>query len=175
MRLINLVGQPFGRLTVVARSSVIVGQSTVWECRCECGNLRHVPAENLKTGKTQSCGCFNQERRSERMTTHGRSQSREYDSWICMRERCNRPTNEHYKYYGGRGITVCARWQDSFANFFADMGSRPLGTTLDRFPDNDGNYEPANCRWATAKQQSATRRQPPPMPRGADGRFRRTA
>jgi hypothetical protein len=84
-------------------------------------------------------------------------QSDTYRSWHGMRQRCSDPKQENYKYYGGRGITVCDRWQ-SFENFLADMGERPEGTSIDRYPDNDGNYEPGNCRWATRSQQQHNKR-----------------
>src|ERR1700730_4895282 len=80
--------------------------------------------------------------------------SRTYSSWRAMIERCERPTNNVFKYYGALGVKVCERWRDSFESFLADMGERPDGTTLDRFPDGKGNYEPDNCRWATSKQQN---------------------
>lgn len=89
-------------------------------------------------------------------TRHGLI-SREYRSWSSMKERCNNPNSISWKYYGARGITVCERWF-KFENFLADMGPRPQGTTLDRFPNKDGNYEPGNCRWATATEQRANRR-----------------
>lgn len=95
-----------------------------------------------------------QQVRSPKVWVHKRTNA----SWSAMRERCRNPRHPGYAYYGGRGITVCERWLNSFANFLADMGPRPEGKTLDRFPNNDGNYEPGNCRWATARQQQANRR-----------------
>lgn len=94
----------------------------------------------------------------KRNYSHGLSQTRTYEAWKHMIQRCTNPHAKHFSYYGGRGITVCERWLSSFENFLADMGERPPGLTLDRYPDNDGNYEPDNCRWATWTQQAANRR-----------------
>lgn len=96
-------------------------------------------------------------------TTHGKSNTPEYRSWAHMKERCFNPKHHAYDQYGGRGITVCARWLQ-FENFLADMGERPKGMTLDRFPNNDGNYEVSNCRWATPSQQQINKR---PYPRAS--------
>jgi hypothetical protein len=90
-------------------------------------------------------------------STHRHTDTPTYRSWVHMRERCLNPKHVHYDLYGGRGITICERWSD-FANFLADMNERPVGKTLDRYPDPNGNYEPSNCRWATPKEQIAGRR-----------------
>ena len=166
MRRIDISGQKFGRLTVLGRAE---GQCR-WLCKCQCGNPTVTRSNNLRSGGTRSCGCLQREvARLVGMTTfdanrgtkfvHGHSakRSRTYQSWRMMRQRCNNPKADNYYYYGGRGITVCTRW-DSFENFLADMGERPDGLTLDRYPDFNGNYEAGNCRWVTSKQQAANRR-----------------
>lgn len=117
-------------------------------CECDCGNVfvRRRPLE------TKSCGCLITESVRNRMTTHGMYNSETYRSWKCMLQRCNLPTNAKYQYYGGRGIRVCDRWSE-FENFFADMGQRPEGCSIDRI-DPNRNYEPSNCRWATKSMQA---------------------
>lgn len=138
-----------------------------WLCRCDCGQEIWVPVGNLQTGNSKSCGCTKPERIRIARTTHGQSNqrstgrpaTREYNSWTSMIARCLNTTNHKYPDYGGRGITVCRRWIDSFEAFYADMGPRPPNTTLDRFPNNaTGNYEPGNCRWATPLEQRLNQR-----------------
>jgi hypothetical protein len=136
-------------------------RAVYWLCLCDCGNLRVVARANLLNGHQKSCGCFRQVRLTEHghaRTLHSGGLSREYRSWQSMKDRCLNPNGSRYSSYGGAGIRVCGRWDNSFLHFLADMGPRPPRTSLDRFPDPNGNYEPGNCRWATAKEQRHNRR-----------------
>jgi|SRR5712671_3057393 len=160
---VNLAGQVFGRLTALSLSPVRTTKGTrQWNCICACGKTKVVRASNLRSGASLSCGCVRAEKATTQLraqnVTHDASNSREYRTWSQMRQRCGNPSSHAWKWYGGRGITVCERWQ-KFENFLADMGERPPGLTLDRI-DYNGNYEPGNCRWATWAVQGANRRPP---------------
>lgn len=153
-------GLRFGRLVVLERAANRKDR-VAWFCLCDCGTQVVVRGDHLKSGNTMSCGCLHSEIAGmdikKRSTTHGMRKSPTYTSWLTMRERCNNPKNEHYNYYGGRGIRVHSDWDKSFTSFWFYMGDRPAGMTIDRI-DPDGNYEPGNVRWATASEQRANQR-----------------
>lgn|ERR1700744_882378 len=153
----NLVGQKFGRLTVI-RKIGRAATKVVWECLCDCGMHSQSPTGHLMSGKIRSCGCLKREQDRDRLTTHGMSTTRAFNVWMSMKHRCLNPKSTSYKSYGGRGIKICDRWMASFENFFADMGEPPKGSSIDRFPDVNGDYEPGNCRWATVAQQAVNKR-----------------
>jgi hypothetical protein len=160
MQVKQMHGQHFGRLTVVRRDGQDNGGQAVWLCKCDCGNEKSIRGYDLRSGAVKSCGCLLRESKAPTTFIHGHlrdgKQSREYRSWMAMMRRCFNPNFVHYSRYGGLGITVCERWRD-FRNFLADMGQRPEGKSLDRI-NSDGNYEPGNCRWATALEQRHNRR-----------------
>lgn len=158
---INRTGQVFGRLTVIEQAGHDVHDCIVWTCLCECGNEVIVRGDSLKSGRTRSCGCLNSDAHRISGRRHGAAgrgnRTSEYNIWISMKQRCINPRSQAWEYYGGRGISVCDRWMNSFMDFYYDMGPKPEGLSLDRV-DNDGNYEPGNCRWATKSEQTANRR-----------------
>lgn len=150
----DLTGKKFGRLTVVGL--IIHNERPYWNCLCDCGAYKPNRTKILMTGKVVSCGCLRAELVGNRSRKHGLTSTRAHKAWCGMMDRCYNIHGKYYENYGGRGITVCERW-GKFENFFADMGQPPDGLSLDRI-DNNLGYEPKNCRWSTAKEQSRNRR-----------------
>lgn len=155
----EMIGRRFDRLVVLKREGVTANRLAAYVCQCDCGNTKVIDGGSLRLGRTRSCGCLVKEcgpRVAIQNTTHGMRYTKTYKSWCNMIQRCANPNLPKYSIYGGRGITVCERWR-TFENFFADMGSRPTGGSIERM-DTNGNYELGNCKWIPMAEQALNRR-----------------
>lgn len=153
----SLVGKTFGLWTVLSRVENDNMNSITYLCKCTCGAIRKVVGRRLRTERSRSCGCRNSELTSERFIKHGNSTTREFKIWRNMISRCHDKKSISYSAYGKRGIIVCSAWLASYDSFITAMGECPAGKSLDRI-DNDGNYEPSNCRWADFETQCSNKR-----------------
>jgi hypothetical protein len=157
-RVLDITGQTFGRLTVLAYQPHKPGRGAWWLCECQCGALKVIRGVDLRTGGVQSCGCLQREARLRHGGASGKKRSPEYIVWRSIVARCCNPKSTGYAYYGGLGVTVCDQWRRDFAAFLRDVGPRPsLHHSIDRIK-NERGYLPGNVRWATAREQARNRR-----------------
>jgi hypothetical protein len=160
-----MINHKFGELTIlnetIKRSK---SRGKYYLCKCSCGNIKEILGNSLKLGNTKSCGCFHKEKAKIQGLSnkkHGECSNyqvtKEYTTWISIKQRCNNKNNKNYNNYGGRGIKVCDRWLNSFENFLEDMGRKPKGYSIERI-NNNGNYEPNNCKWIPINKQYENKR-----------------
>ena len=174
----NMIGERFERLMVISRAGSSAQGKALWLCRCDCGNLTTVQGSNLRNGHTQSCGCLQSETTRKRNFVHGKRKTKTYAVWGTMLQRCINPNNHKYKNYGGRGIKICDEWANDFQAFYSHVSQLPhfgeIGYSFDRI-NNEGNYEPGNVRWATARQQRLNQRRVYLMNPNREAEFREYA
>ena len=160
--IINLLGQRFGKLTVISKAGISKHGSVNWLCKCDCGNETIVNSNNLRRGHTLSCGCYQREQAAiagkKTLTIHGKAKSRLYHIWIGMKQRCYNNKSANFKRYGGRGIYVCDEWKNDYQSFYdwSILNGYDESLTIDRI-NNDKEYSPQNCRWITIKEQGNNR------------------